>query len=165
MTEVSRIEAEKKEREKRRQKLFESLGVGNPKLIVSEEVAEDTFDAILRKYNIDFDNIVIENGKEAAETYRNMYMKAIREGRMSVEIDDEKGFCITQQTYSGQKIVYREYNQRAGLAYAKGKNSQEKIYKLMGVLCGGSEEIFANKSIFNGPDVRLAEEIANIFFW
>lgn len=142
---------------------FKKLGLKIRERKVSNETAHLIFEAILYKYDIKFSDIVIEDGEEAAETKRNKFVRAIEYGRMSFEKSDDpkKGYVISQVEANGKTIEYIEYNGTASAQAGKGKGGPQKIYELLGSLSGKGAEYIKK---MDGEDLRLAEEIANIFF-
>lgn len=132
---------------------------------ISKESAQQVFDGILDYYDIDFEDIVNDQGKEGAKTLQNKFIRAIMKGRVETNMSDDpkKGFQIIQHLSTGKSITYNEYNATAAEESDKGKGSSEMQYRLLASLAGKGIPYIKNSSIFRGPDVKLAEYIAVIF--
>lgn len=133
---------------------------------ISKESAQKTFDEILDYYDIHFDDIVNERGKEGAKTVQNKFIRAIQNGKIETNHsqDQDKGFQIIQNLASGTTVAYNEYNAVAAEQSDKGNGVSSSQYMLLGSLCGKGADFIKNKKVFNGPDLRLAEHIALLFF-
>lgn len=134
---------------------------------ISEKSAEKSVQELLDYYEVEFEDIVNDQGKEGAKTWKNKIARAFQKERLETKIDDdpEKGFCIIQHTSTGKSFTYKEYNHKAATAYAKQKDSASASFSLLGSLSGQSSEIFKSKKNFSGPDLRLAEAVVMIFFF
>ena len=132
---------------------------------ISEESAKNTFNKILDYYDIDFEDIVNDQGKEGAKTLQNKFIRAIRKGRVETNVDDDpkKGFQIIQHLSTGKTITYNEYNATAAEESDKGKGSSAMQYHLLASLSGKGVPYIKNATNFRGPDVKLAEYIAILF--
>ncbi len=132
---------------------------------ISEESAGETFQGILDFYDIDFEDIVNDQGKEGAQTLRNKFIRAIQKGKVETNQSDDpdKGFQIIQNLSTGQIIAYNEYNAKAAEESDKGKGVSSAQYRLLGSLSGKGVDFIKNNKVFRGPDLKLAEYIAVIF--
>ncbi len=132
---------------------------------LSKESATKVFDEILEYYDLDFEDIVNDQGKEGAETLRNKLVRSIMNGRVETNIDDdpEKGFQIIQNTRKGVRVVYNEYNAKAAEESDKAKGISASQYRLLGSLCQKGTDYIKSKKNFNGADLKLAEYIAVLF--
>lgn len=133
---------------------------------ISKESAQKTFNELLEYYDIDFEDIVNERGKEGAQTLQNKFVRAIQNGKIETNLssDPKKGFQIIQNLASGKTITYNEYNAEAAEASDRGTGVSSSQYLLLGKLSGKAEGYIKNPANFNGPDLRLAEHIALLFF-
>lgn len=130
-----------------------------PKL--SEEAAKAVFEELLDYYDIDFEDIVNDQGKEGAQTLQNKFIRAIRNGRIETKMNDDaaKGFQIIQHTRDGKVFEYNEYNAKAAEESDKAKGISASQYRLLGSLSGKGETI----KKMRGPDLKLAEYVAVLF--
>lgn len=128
---------------------------------LSEEAASETFQELLDFYDIDFEDIVNDQGSEAAKTLRNKFIRAIRKGRIETNLSDDpaQGFQIIQHTMDKKTFTYNEYNARAAEESDKGKGVSASQYRLLGSLSGKGTAI----KKMRGPDLKLAEYIAVLF--
>jgi hypothetical protein len=142
------------------------LGEVKQKPKISKESAQKIFKGILDYYDIDFEDIVNERGKEGAKTVQNKFVRAIMKGKIETNHSDdhEKGFQIIQNLSSGTTVAYNEYNAKAAEESDKATGVSSQQYMLLGALCGKGVDYIKNKKVFNGPDTRLAEHIALLFF-
>ena len=105
---------------------------------ISEQVAEDQFESFLDYFDIDFNDIEIEDGAEAARTMKNTLIRAIRRG--ALEITTEDGLSIrqilTHPIGDIQAIIYTDKVARARLAmdHESPKKTQAKMYAFMAAL-------------------------------
>lgn len=145
---------------------IKAVGEEKKKREISEESARKTFSEILEYYDIDYQDIVSDRGKEGAETLQNKLVRAIMKGRIETNQSEdlEKGFQIIQNLKSGTTVAYNEYNAKAAEESDKGRGVSSAQYMLLGSLCGKGVDFIRNKKVFNGPDLRLAENIALLFF-
>ncbi len=134
---------------------------------ISPESAEKSVQDLLDFYEIEFEDIVNDQGKEGAKTWKNKITRAFQKERLETRKDDdpEKGFCIIQHTSTGKHFTYKEYNHKAAIAYAGQKDNASASFSLLGSLSGQSSEIFKSRKNFSGPDLRLAEAVVMIFFF
>ena len=130
-------------------------------LKLSAEAAQEVFQSILDFYDIDFDDIVNDQGKDGAQTLKNKFIRAIRKGRIETKLNDdsEKGFQIIQHTMDDLTFAYNEYNAKAAEESDKAKGVSAAQYRLLGSLSGKG---LAVKKM-RGPDLKLAEYIAILF--
>jgi len=130
-------------------------------LKLSTEAAKDVFQEIFDFYDIDFDDIVNDQGKDGAKTLKNKFIRAIRKGRIETKLNDDstKGFQIIQHTMDNQTFTYNEYNAKAAEESDKAKGVSAAQYRLLGSLSGKGVAI----KKMRGPDLKLAEYIAILF--
>lgn len=128
--------------------------------IISKESAEEVFSELLEYYDIDFEDLEIDQGAEGARTVKNKLVRAIRRGRMETNIheDPKKGFQIIQHLRDGTTITYNEYNHACMEEAAKCKTV--KNIALMGALC---PEGYARLKQLRGPDMKFIEYVSVLF--
>ena len=132
---------------------------------ISDESAKEIFQRILDYYDIDFQDIVSDQGKNGAETLRNKFIRAIMKGKIETNMSDDpdKGFQIIQNSSTGITIAYNEYNAVAAEQGDRGKGQSSAQYELLGSLCGKGSDYIKSKKNLRGPDLKLAEYIAVLF--
>lgn len=128
---------------------------------LAEEAATEIFQELLDYYDIDYEDIVNDQGKDAAKTLRNKLIRAIRAGRVETKMNDdpEKGFQIIQHAKDGKIFEYNEYNAKAAEESDKARGVSGAQYRLLGSLSGKGDAI----KKMRGPDLKLAEYIAVLF--
>lgn len=105
---------------------------------ISEQVAEEQFESFLEHFDIDFNDIEIEDGTEAARTMKNALIRAIRRG--ALEISAEGGLSIkqilTHPIGDIQAIIYTDKIAKARLAmdHESPKKTQARMYAFMAAL-------------------------------
>lgn len=132
------------------------------KFKLGEEAATKVFQEILDYYDIDYEDIVNDQGKDAAKTLRNKLIRAIRAGRLETNHSEipEEGFQIIQHARHGHTFTYNEYNAKAAEESDKGRGVSSAQYNLLGALSGKGA---ASIKKMRGPDLKLGEYIAVIF--
>ena len=132
---------------------------------LSEEAARNIFNELLDYYDIDFEDIVNDQGKEGAQTLQNKFIRAIMKGKIETNHsqDPEEGFQIIQHLSTGSSVAYNEYNAKAAEESDKGKGVSASQYMLLGSLCQKGADYIKSNKVFRGPDLKLAEYIAVLF--
>lgn len=148
-----------------KKELGAALGGGVSGDKISLEAAELQFSEWLEYLDIDFEDIEIENGPEAAETLKNGLIRSIRRGRLSVGLDGGE-FYVTQSLVhpigSTTEIVYRDNLGKARLAMDKVKSSHRnaQVLQFMSTLSGLPVPEFAK---LKGADATALGRISTIF--
>lgn len=129
---------------------------------LSEEAATAVFQDLIENYDVDFEDIENDQGKEGAKTLRNKLVRAIRKGRLETNLheDEEKGFQIIQHTKKGQTFTYDEYGSKAAKEHDKAGGRSAGQYAMLGSMSGTGSAV----EKMRGADLRLAEHIALLFF-
>lgn len=111
-------------------------------VVVSEEVAKDQLDLLLDYYDIDKNDIEIEQGPEALQTLMNGLVRAIQKGRLEISLDGEAKLLVKQRLVfppgEVSEIDYGVVGQKAKMAMdrVKESNGQERMCTFMGCLSG-----------------------------
>lgn len=111
-------------------------------MVVSDEVATDQLALLLDYYDIDKNDIEIEQGPEALQTLMNGLKRAIRGGRLEISRDDEGKLTVTQKLEFPpgdiKEISYGIVGGKAKMAMdrIKESNGQERMCAFMGSLSG-----------------------------
>jgi hypothetical protein len=121
--------------------------------------AKEILQEWLDYYDIEFDDIVNEQGKEGAETAVNKLKRAIRNGRLEIEEDPEKGLIVIQHTKK-TVIKYGEISGKSKMEADKHKGNHSRLYAILGSLSGLGVDAIAK---LKGKDLGLAECIAVVF--
>lgn len=128
---------------------------------ISEDSARAQMDALMESYDIDANDIVVENGPEAMDTIINRLVRAIRTGK--VEIHDDGSVSHTLMAPQGDLKVLA-YQRLNGIAMkerdkAKGGNFH-KDCAFMGSLCNYP----AGKMAALDPiDISIFQRLAALF--
>lgn len=132
---------------------------------LSKESAQAVFDEILEYYDIDFSDIVNDQGKEGAETLKNKLVRNIMAGRIETNQSEDldEGFQIIQHTRRGVTVVYNEYGAKPAEESDKAKGVSAAHYRLAGSLSGKGADYIKSKKNFSGPDIKLLEYIMTLF--
>ena len=132
-------------------------------LVISEESAADQLALLMEFYDIDKNDIEIEEGPEAVQTLMNGLARAIRKGRLEVTVDTDGKLVVTQHLKHPPGdidiINYNIVGQKARLAMDRVKSSkeQERMCAFMGSLSGlGSTGIGSLVAADMGTMNRLA---------
>lgn len=129
---------------------------------ISNESALAQFDAWLEYYGLDFDDIVVQDGKESAETMKNTLIRAIV--RLELEISVEGELSVIQHlkhpTANTTDIEYKDKVARARIAMGDGNNSESNRYAFMGALCGLP---VVDLLKLKGSDMTIFSRLATVF--
>ena len=135
-------------------------------LVISEESAKEQLETLMDFYDIDKDDIEIEEGPEAVQTLMNGLIRAIRKGRLEIKVDSDSLLLVTQHLqYAPGDINTVEYNvvgQKARLAMDRVKSTkeQERMCAFMGSLSGlGVQGV----SSLVGADMGTMNRLATLF--
>jgi len=133
------------------------------KQLLSEESAKEQLEILMEYYDIDKNDIEIEEGPEAVQTLMNGLVRAIRKGRLEITVDSDNKLVVTQhlQHPPGDitDINYNIVGQKARLAMDRVKSTkeQERMCAFMGSLSGlGSTGIGSLLAADMGTMNRLA---------
>ena len=134
---------------------------------LSKEAATAQIDNWLEYYGLDFNDIVKEEGKEAAETLMNTLTRAIERGELEILTEGE--FQITHnlkfpiQKNEGEKleqIIYKDKVGKARIAMGDSKNIHLQMYNFMGALSGIPGDMFSR---LKGADNTVFTRISMVF--
>ena len=132
-------------------------------LVISEEIAAEQLAVLMEYYDIDKNDIEIEEGPEAVQTLMNGLVRAIRKGRLEIKLDSDGKLIVTQHLKHPpgeiDSINYNVVGQKARLAMDRVKNTkeQERMCAFMGSLSGlGSTGIGSLVAADMGTMNRLA---------
>ena len=109
---------------------------------ISEESASKQLAVLMEYYDIDKNDIEIEEGPEAVQTLINGLVRAIRKGRLEITVDSDNKLIVTQHLqHPPGDIIDINYNivgQTARLAMDRVKSTkeQERMCAFMGSLSG-----------------------------
>lgn len=130
---------------------------------ISLEVAKDQMQEFLDYYDIDQDDIVVEQGPEAIETILNRLVRAIQKGHLEIQDNGTKVIQnlkfpmgdVTQITYG----VLTQKNKYA-MEGISDKKPIARMNALMGSLAGVPGNAFMN---LKGVDLSVMERLATLF--
>lgn len=127
---------------------------------ISRERAQEIIQEWLDFYDIDFEDIVNDQGKEGAQTIQNKLVRAIMKGRLETDPNNEKGFVVFQHINDGKTLIYNELSGHQMIEGEKAKGSIAGMYAMLGSLCGLGSTAIKN---LKGKDLGLAHAIGTIF--
>ncbi|MEE9499602.1 MAG: hypothetical protein V3V24_09715 [Nitrospinaceae bacterium] len=134
------------------------------KSIISEEVAKEQFASFLEYFDIDFNDIEIEDGVEAAKTMKNTLVRAIERGALEISTGEE---LVIRQVLSrpiGEitVITYTDKVAKARLAmdHESPKKTQARIYAFMAAL---SDMPTSQLMKLKGADLSVFDRLTAIF--
>lgn len=130
---------------------------------ISKESAEKQLILLMNYYDIDKDDIEIEQGPEAVQTLMNGLNRAIRNKRLEIAVNSESQLVVTQHLKNAPGdidiINYGIVSQKSRLAMdrVKGTKEQERMCAFMGSLSGLGQAGISNLiSVDMGTMNRLA---------
>ena len=131
---------------------------------ISDEVAEEQFESFLDYYRINFNDIEIEDGAEAARTMKNALVRAIQEGLLEVTAGDD--LVIKQNLIKPigeiDSITYTDKVAKARLAmdHESPKKTQARMLAFMAALSGVPVSVLLQ---LKGADYTIFGRIMAIF--
>ena len=146
-------------------KKTEGVKAKEDKYKFSEEVAKDQMQEFMDYYDIDKDDIVVDQGPEALDTIYNRLVRAIRTGNLEITFSGE-GISVIQHLKfppgDVSKIEYGELTGKNKLAMDKINDGKgvERIHALMASLSGLPGEAMAK---LKGSDLSIMERLATLF--
>lgn len=131
---------------------------------ISEEVAEEQFDSFLDYFDIDFNDIEIEDGEATAKTIKTALVRAIRRGALVISVGGDFSIkqILTHPIDDIQEIIYTDKFAKARLAmdHESPKKSQARMLAFMAALSGTP----ASKLIkMKGKDLMVYGRLTAIF--
>ncbi len=136
------------------------------KQLISEESASEQLEILMEYYDIDKNDIEIEEGPEAVQTLMNGLVRAIRKGRLEIKVDSDHKLLVTQHLQHPpgdiDSINYSVVGQKARLAMDRVKSTkeQERMCAFMGSLSGfGLQGV----SGLIGADMGTMNRLATLF--
>ncbi len=140
--------------------MVENIDIDKVERKISKESAELQFNAILDYFDIEFSDLEIEDGEEAAQTMKNYLIRAICKGRLIVDMEGD--FKVTQKlkfpTENTSIIVYEDKFAVAKVAMKKEKFDKEGIF--MAALSGLPASEFIR---LKGADETTKSRLATVF--
>jgi hypothetical protein len=135
-------------------------------LLISDESAREQLETLMDFYDIDKDDIEIEEGPEAVQTLMNGLIRAIRKGRLEIKTDSDGQLLVTQHLQHApgdiNTVEYNVVGQKARLAMDRVKSTkeQERMCAFMGSLSGlGVQGV----SSLVGADMGTMNRLATLF--
>jgi hypothetical protein len=136
---------------------------------ISKEAASAQIDNWLDYYGLDFNDIVKEEGKEAAETLMNTLTRAIMRGELEIvtegefQITHNLKFPIVKNKESGdtiEQIIFKDKVGKARIAMGDSRNIHLQMYNFMGALSGIPGNMFSQ---LKGADSTVFTRISMVF--
>ena len=138
----------------------------NEKILISEDSAIEQLEILMEYYDIDKNDIEIEEGAEAVQTLMNGLVRAIRKGRLEIKVDSDLKLIVTQHLKHPPGDIdivnYSIVGQKARLAMDRVKSTkeQERMCAFMGSLSGlGVQGV----SGLVGADMGTMNRLATLF--
>ena len=136
------------------------------KVLISEDSAIEQLEILMEYYDIDKNDIEIEEGAEAVQTLMNGLVRAIRKGRLEIKVDSDLKLIVTQHLKHPPGDIdivnYSIVGQKARLAMDRVKSTkeQERMCAFMGSLSGlGVQGV----SGLVGADMGTMNRLATLF--
>ncbi len=135
-------------------------------LVISDESAKEQLEILMDYYDIDKNDIEIEEGPEAVQTLMNGLIRAIRKGRLEIKVDSDAKLLVIQHLQHApgdiDVVEYSVVGQKARLAMDRVKSTkeQERMCAFMGSLSGlGVQGV----SGLVGADMGTMNRLATLF--
>ena len=136
------------------------------KILISEDSAIEQLEILMEFYDIDKNDIEIEEGVEAVQTLMNGLVRAIRKGRLEIKLDSDQKLIVTQHLKHPPgdiaDVDYSVVGQKARLAMDRVKSTkeQERMCAFMGSLSGMGVQ---GVSGLVGADMGTMNRLATLF--
>jgi len=132
---------------------------------LSEESAKEQLDQLLDYYDIEKDDIEIEEGPEAVQTLLNGLIRAIRRGRVEIKEESEDLIVCQHLKFPPGEIQTLEYgvvDQKARMAMDKIKDNrpQERMCAFMASLASLPPTALVK---LKGVDMGTMNRLATVF--
>ena len=140
--------------------------MSDQKVLISEDSAIEQLDILMEFYDIDKNDIEIEEGVEAVQTLMNGLVRAIRKGRLEIKLDSDGKLLVTQHLKHPPgdiaDVDYSVVGQKARLAMDRVKSTkeQERMCAFMGSLSGMGVQ---GVSGLVGADMGTMNRLATLF--
>jgi hypothetical protein len=94
---------------------------------ISPESAKDQFENLLDYYFLSFDDIVKADGKAAAQTMENLFLRAIQKGKLSIDLSDglKVNMVLSRRWDNGPSEIIFDGDKVATARIAMGKITGE----------------------------------------
>ena len=132
----------------------------------SPEVAEQQFTELLDYYFLSFDDIVKADGKAAAQTMENLFLRAIQKGYLSIDTGDGLKVTMNLSKPTGEtRTIVFDGDKVAKARIAMGKITGEGVDEarqnsFMGCLSGLPHTEFEK---LKGGDLTIYTRLAAVF--
>lgn len=127
---------------------------------LSEESAREQMQKLLDSYDIDGNDLEIENGPEWVATVINRLVRAIRAGNVEVLDNGEVRHNLVAPPGELTTITYRRMNGLAMKARDKAKENFQKDCAFMGSLGNVPESAMAK---LDAVDISIFQRLAQLF--
>jgi hypothetical protein len=133
---------------------------------ISEEKALKDFQSLLDYYDMepdDLKDIKVDQGDvmQSFEYTKKRIVRAITKGRIEIKNEGGRPIIVHHLTGQEKKLEYKPVSGKAKLEMGKiESNNNERLYTLMGVLCGEGKTTIQG---LEGPDLSLVEVLGNLF--
>jgi len=127
---------------------------------ISEESAREQMQKLLDSYDIDKNDLEIENGPEWVATVINRLVRAIRAGHIEVLDNGEVRHNLVYPKGDVTSVTYRRLNGNAMKERDKAKGQTEKDFAFMASLCGSTSNGMAK---MDPVDISIMQRLAQLF--
>jgi hypothetical protein len=127
---------------------------------LSEESAWEQMNALMKSYDIDKRDVVIDQGEAAIDTILNRLVRAIRTGQMEVQGDGSVLHTLAVPKGDMTTLTYRRLNGIALKARDKAKEPFDKDCALMGSLCNMPASAMAD---LDPLDISIFQRLGTLF--
>lgn len=130
---------------------------------ISKESAKAQIESWLNFYGLDFEDIELENGEDAAKTITNTLVRAIQRGELEINIDGTAVVTqhlvrpigsISKIEYKGNRIGYSR------VAMEKYNDTETRTYGFLAAMSGVE---FDDLMKLDGADLTVMKRISVVF--
>jgi hypothetical protein len=128
---------------------------------LSAEVADEQMDRLMRSYDIDVKDVVVDQGPESIETIINRLKRAIRAGTIEVNDDGSVTHNLTVPMDETSSITYKRMNGKALKEGDKNRSANfDRQCAMMGSLANVPAASMAKMDIV---DISVFQRLATLF--
>ena len=127
---------------------------------MSEETARGQMQDFMDSYDIDQNDLVVDQGPEAVETILNRLIRAIRTGQLEILSDGRARLNLKVPFGDGKALTFERLDGTAKRAHAGIKNTFDAHMAQMGSLCNLPP---SKLSTFDPVDLSVVERLSTLF--
>ena len=127
---------------------------------ISEEVAREQMQDFMDSYQIDKNDLVVDQGPESIDTILNRLIRAIRTGQLEILSDGRARINLVAASGNDKSLTFERLTGTAQREYSKDKNTFSAHMAQMGSLCNIPPSKMAT---FDPVDLSIVQRLSTLF--